>query len=173
MHRGRISVPSMRPGLPGLTRCKGGVAAPSKKWSRSEKARTGWSITGYRSGCVLNDCVWLTTLYVSRCRAHASRPSAALRWLRDFLLMPQPPLLCRVESSPISGFAFQNKVTAASKRIDTNVSPVAIRLLRRSPYCPRSWPSYRESEGRLRDVSVCNRARFRKQPLDDKQPAIR
>src|SRR5882672_4486851 len=37
--------------------------------------------------------VWLTTLYVSRCRAHAARPSAALRWLRDFLLMPHPPLL--------------------------------------------------------------------------------
>src|SRR2546430_16267180 len=24
--------------------CKGGVAAPSKKWSRSEPARTGWSL---------------------------------------------------------------------------------------------------------------------------------
>src|SRR6266850_1394365 len=74
--------------------CQGGVAAPSTKWSRSEEARTGWSITSYVSQCVLQRVVWLTTLHVSRCRAHAARPSAALRWLRDFLLMPQPPLLC-------------------------------------------------------------------------------
>ena len=26
--------------------------------------------------------------------AKLTTPSAALRWLRDFLLMPQPPLLC-------------------------------------------------------------------------------
>ena len=26
--------------------------------------------------------------------ARSASPSAALRWLRDFLLMPQPPLLC-------------------------------------------------------------------------------
>ena len=44
------------------------------------------------SECVLKRVVWLTTLYVSRSRAHAARPSAALRWLRDFLSMPQPPL---------------------------------------------------------------------------------
>src|SRR5438034_10705391 len=35
----------------------------------------------------------LTTITASRCRARASRPSAALRWLRNILLMPQPPLL--------------------------------------------------------------------------------
>src|SRR5437870_12887674 len=29
-------------------------------------------------------------------------PSAALRWLRDFLLMPQPPLLCE----RVSGLTF-------------------------------------------------------------------
>src|SRR6266850_3619689 len=62
--------------------CQGGVAAPSTKWSRSEEARTGWSITSYVSQCVLQRVVWLTTLYVSRCRAHAARPSVALRWLR-------------------------------------------------------------------------------------------
>src|SRR6266481_1304820 len=27
--------------------------------------------------------------------AKLTTPSAALRWLRDFLLMPQPPLLCK------------------------------------------------------------------------------
>src|SRR6266850_6384503 len=53
----------------------------------------GWSITSHVPKCVLKHAVWLTTIYVSRCRAHAARPSAALRWLRDFLLMPQPPLL--------------------------------------------------------------------------------
>src|SRR5882672_3576808 len=57
--------------------CQGGVAAPSTKWSRSEEARTGWSITSYVSQCVLQRVVWLTILYVSRCRAHAPRPSAA------------------------------------------------------------------------------------------------
>src|ERR1051326_6279852 len=35
----------------------------------------------------------LTTINASRYRARASRPSAALLWLRNFLLMPQPPLL--------------------------------------------------------------------------------
>src|SRR6266850_4774393 len=75
--------------------CQGGVAAPSTKWSRSEEARTGWSITSYVSQCVLQPVVWLTTIHVSRCRAHAARPSAALRWLRDFLLMPQLPLLSK------------------------------------------------------------------------------
>src|SRR5882672_3380418 len=87
--------------------CQGGVAAPSTKWSRSEEARTGaqrerdsakhkeWSITSYVSQCVLQRVVWLTTIYVSRCSAHAARPSAALRWLRVFLLMPQPPSLPR------------------------------------------------------------------------------
>src|SRR6266850_8238859 len=84
--------------------CQGGVAAPSTKWSRSEEARTGaqrerdsakhkeWSITSYVSQWVLQRVVWLTTIYVSRCRAHVARPSAALRWLRVFLLMPRPPL---------------------------------------------------------------------------------
>ena len=71
-----------------------------KKWSRSETARTGWSFTNYVSECVLKRVLWLTTLYVSRCRAHAARPSAALRWLRDFLLMPQPPLLCKEGKMP-------------------------------------------------------------------------
>src|SRR5438876_2014155 len=33
--------------------CKGGVAAPSQKWSRSEKARTGWSLASNVSECVL------------------------------------------------------------------------------------------------------------------------
>src|SRR6267143_6346309 len=68
--------------------CQGGVAAPSTKWSRSEEARTGWSITSYVSQCVLQRVVWLTT------------PSAALRWLRDFLLMPQPPLLGKEGNMP-------------------------------------------------------------------------
>src|SRR5437899_7648447 len=31
-------------------------------------------------------------------------PSAALRWLRDFLLMPQPPLLCEEGNAPHSAF---------------------------------------------------------------------
>src|SRR2546430_16176838 len=63
--------------------CKGGVAAPSKKWSRSEQARTGWSPASDVSECVLKH------LRVS------DHPSAPLRWLRDFLLIPQPPLLPR------------------------------------------------------------------------------
>src|SRR6267378_7193482 len=31
--------------------------------------------------------------------AKLTTPSAALRWLRDFLLMPQPPLLCEEGNS--------------------------------------------------------------------------
>ena len=33
--------------------CKGGVAAPIKKSSRSEKARPGWSLTRPVAKCVL------------------------------------------------------------------------------------------------------------------------
>ena len=64
--------------FPSLPR-RGGRAI--KKYCRSEKARPGWSITSHVSECVLKRVVWLTT------------PAAALRWLRDILLMPQPPLL--------------------------------------------------------------------------------
>jgi hypothetical protein len=50
---------------------------------------------------------------------------------------------CYVEnlSSQISGLKFQIKVTAASKRRDTNVLPVAILLLRRFPNRSRIGPS--------------------------------
>src|SRR5947209_19929657 len=61
--------------IPLLVR-RGGRAI--KKWSRSEKARTGWSLASYISECVLKRLVWATPL------------SAALRSLRDFVLMPQP-----------------------------------------------------------------------------------
>jgi hypothetical protein len=40
-------MPSVFPSL------QGGEAAPSKKWSRSEKARTGWSLASNASKCVL------------------------------------------------------------------------------------------------------------------------
>src|ERR1700746_4100768 len=40
-------------GLANSPPCKGGVDAPSKKWSRSEKARTGWSLASNISKCVL------------------------------------------------------------------------------------------------------------------------
>src|SRR6267142_5552400 len=93
--------------------CQGGVAAPSTKWSRSEEARTGWSITSYVSQCVLQPIVWLTILYVSRCRAHAARPSTALRWLRDFLLMPQPPLLGK-EGNALDSNSFTPSMSARS-----------------------------------------------------------
>ena len=33
--------------------CKGGVAAPSRKRSHSEKARTGWSLGSHASQCIL------------------------------------------------------------------------------------------------------------------------
>jgi hypothetical protein len=71
--------------FPSLPR-RGGRAI--KKWSRSEKARPGWSLTSGVSECVLKRVLRLTT------------PSAALRWLRDFLLMPQPPLLCKEGKVP-------------------------------------------------------------------------
>src|SRR5205823_5316852 len=32
--------------------------------------------------------------------AELTTPSAALRWLRNFLLMPQPPLLCKEGNEP-------------------------------------------------------------------------
>jgi len=44
--------------FPSLPR-RGGRAI--KKWSRSEKARTGWSLTSYVSECVLKRVLWLTT----------------------------------------------------------------------------------------------------------------
>ena|SRR5438445_4118724 len=34
--------------------------------------------------------------------AELTTPSAALRWLRDFLLMPQPPLLCEEGNDQIA-----------------------------------------------------------------------
>ena len=36
--------------------------------------------------------------------AELTTPSAALRWLRNFLLMPQPPLLGKEGKSPYSKF---------------------------------------------------------------------
>jgi hypothetical protein len=55
------------------------VDAPSIKWIHSDTAWPGWSVRRNRSG--LKIFAELTT------------PSAAFRWLRNFLLMPQPPLL--------------------------------------------------------------------------------
>src|SRR5882724_13340389 len=60
---------------------EGGVAVPSRKRTRSEMARTGWSLTSYVAECVLKH------------GARATTPSAPLRWLRSILLMAQPPLL--------------------------------------------------------------------------------
>src|SRR5438034_7348415 len=36
--------------------CQGGVDAPLTKWIRSEKARTGWSLTSVVSECVSETC---------------------------------------------------------------------------------------------------------------------
>ncbi len=60
---------------------EGGVAVPSRKKTRSEMARPGWSLTSYVKECVLKH------------GARATTPSAPLRWLRSILLMAQPPLL--------------------------------------------------------------------------------
>ena len=54
---------------------------PSRKKTRSEMARPGWSVTSYVKECVLKH------------GARATTPSAPLRWLRSILLMAQPPLL--------------------------------------------------------------------------------
>ena len=62
--------------------CKGGVAAPSIKSSRSEKARTGWSLTSHVAGMRFGNRVCE--------RPPRLRP---LRMLRGFLLVAQPPLL--------------------------------------------------------------------------------
>jgi len=55
------------------------LQAATKKWSRSEKGGRGGQFGK-----------------ISRPKhfAELTTPSAALRWLRNFLLMPQPPLLC-------------------------------------------------------------------------------
>src|SRR5712691_1836645 len=84
--------------------CEGGVVAPSKNGSVPKTARTGWSLTSYVSKCVLKHWLVSDHLSVDGCALSGLRglrpPSAALRWLRDFLLMPQPPLLCKEGNEP-------------------------------------------------------------------------
>jgi hypothetical protein len=53
---------------------------------------------------------------------------------RRIIVSSNIPLLCRKLSSRIPVLDSQIEVTAASKRIDTNVLSVAILLPRRSPY---------------------------------------
>src|SRR3954462_2297141 len=76
---------------------RGGVDAPSIKWIRSEVARPGWSFRRNVSG--LKGSAGLTT------------PAAALRWLRIFFLMPQPPLLFKEGNSsqqrPVRHYPFR------------------------------------------------------------------
>src|SRR5215510_10733308 len=95
------------------------------------------------------------------------------RMLRDIFLIARPPLLCRASVKAESHGLWVSKITAASKRIDTNVSSVAILLPRRSPYCSSNPPLLIGSEGRIRGAQISNRAELRKFPFDDKQPAIR
>src|SRR5215467_6941670 len=77
------------------------------------------------------------------------------RMLRSIFLIARPPLLCRDSVKAEShGLRFSKaKITAASKRIDTNVSSVAILLPRRSPYCSPNPPLLIGSEGRIRDAA--------------------
>src|SRR5215813_11078570 len=100
-------------------------------------------------------------------------PAASIRRLRAIFLVTQPPLLCRASVKAESHGLWVSKITAASKRIDTNVSSVAILLPRRSPYCSPDPPLLIGSEGRIRGAQISNRAELRKFPFDDKQPAIR
>src|SRR5438132_10592777 len=62
--------------------CKGGVDARSRKYREATLARADGVVRSAKS-LGLKSLVELTT------------PSAALRRLRAFLLMPQPPLLCK------------------------------------------------------------------------------
>ena len=100
-------------------------------------------------------------------------PSSRKRMLHDIFLIARPPLLCRASVKAESHGLWVSKITAASKRIDTNVSSVAILLPRRSPYCSPNPPLLIGSEGRIRGAQISNRAELRKFPFDDKQPAIR
>src|SRR5215831_13668012 len=74
------------------------------------------------------------------------------------------PLLCRASVKAESHGLWVSKITAASKRIDTNVSSVAILLPRRSPYCSPNPPLLIGSEGRIRGAQISNRAELRKFP---------
>src|SRR5262249_43508585 len=100
-------------------------------------------------------------------------PAASIRRLRTIFLVTPPPLLCRASVKAESHGLWVSKITAASKRIDTSVSSVAILLPRRSPYCSPNPPLLIGSEGRIRGAQISNRAELRKFPFDDKQPAIR
>ena len=66
--------------------CEGGVAAPQKNGPvPKRRGRGGQFGEMFRP----EDFAELTT------------PSAALRWLRDLLLMPQPPLLYKEGKAPV------------------------------------------------------------------------
>src|SRR5262249_30723670 len=69
--------------------------APVLKWSAfpSSQRRGGCAERSEGADGVVSSA-GLTTITASRYLARASRPSAALQWLRNFLLLPQPPLLC-------------------------------------------------------------------------------
>jgi len=61
---------------------EGGVAVPSRKRTRSEMARTGWSLTSYVAECVLKQV-----------RERPPRLRLFKGGFATFLLMAQPPLL--------------------------------------------------------------------------------
>src|SRR2546427_10258707 len=50
-------------------------------------------------------------------------PASRQRRLRDILLIARPPLLCRVESSPISGFHFKIKSPQQARGLTRTFHP--------------------------------------------------
>src|SRR5947209_18311770 len=65
--------------------CKGGVAAPSTKWSRSEQARTGWSLASAVSECVLKH---LRATRLNNCRIRSqvhTPPLQTICWYRFYV----------------------------------------------------------------------------------------
>src|SRR5437867_7227737 len=92
--------------------CKGGVAARSRKCCEATLVRADGVVRSAKS-LGLKSSAELTT------------PSAALRRLRDFLLMPQPPLLFK-EGNVSAQKQSANSLEAASR-------------LRRKTWSASSW----------------------------------
>src|SRR5262249_30230584 len=142
-----------------------------------EKGKSPPRITARRGGCVIKktsqsvlmDAAGVVFLIPTIGIPPRPRKADAAR----YFLIARTPLLCRASVKAESHGLWVSKITAASKRIDTNVSSVAILLPRRSPYCSPDPPLLIGSEGRIRGAQISNRAELRKFPFDDKQPAIR
>src|SRR5215831_5941261 len=72
----------------------GGVDARYRKCREASlAAQTGWSS---RHGCF---CLYSQAIF--KTDRQPTTPSAASMWLRNFFLMPQPPLLYQEGSSPV------------------------------------------------------------------------